>query len=187
MVNHYFGSRDGLLIEATITAYRAWSKRSVEALKSSPLEPEKALRQFIASEIDWSKKMQSLAILIQYPLLSNAIRKSVSENHAEEMNRIFEYHLGLLSSLIVGMRTGKTPPMDYQIENYPRAQYLLKHNKEVLDSTALAWAIHGLALWHTESHTPTRDLAKNVANQLSQKVAVKNYIEKIVAMAKGQL
>ena len=37
MINYYFGSRDGLIVEATIWAYRGWSNRVMAAARNAPI------------------------------------------------------------------------------------------------------------------------------------------------------
>lgn len=185
MVNHYFGSRDQLIAEVTVWAYRAWSYQIVTALKSAPANSEKRLRAFIDAELNWAQKMKAVGVLIQYPLLSGRVRELVETEYTSEMQKYFEYHLALLTTVIADMRRGKASQIEFDMNSYPRKQLLAKHPREFLDAASIAWSIHGLAMWSSESHSATRNFATEVFKNLSAKAAIKNHINNMISVAQG--
>lgn len=186
LVNHYFGSKDALIADATVWAYRAWSFHVVAALKSGATDPEKKLRAFIDAELKWSRQMGAVAVLIQYPLLATNVKSYISTNFSGEMEKYFEYHLALLTTVVANLRNNDRSPMDFDLSNYPRKQLVMKYPQEFLDATSIAWSIHGLALWSSDSHSATRNFSKEVVRNISTKLAISNHVENIIALAKGK-
>jgi len=185
MINYYFGSRDGLIAEATVWAYRGWSDKLISAVRTAPRNAEKRLRAYIAAELEWAERMQSVTVLIQYPVLSGAVKEIVDDGYSLEFQKIFEYHIAILTTLIIDLRAGTNSDLDFNQTNYPRAEYALKHPKELIDSTSFAWSIHGLSTWLSGSHTPTRNLRQEFTAKISEKIAMSSHIDNVIAIAKG--
>jgi hypothetical protein len=74
MVPYHFGSRDGLITEATIWAFRDWSRNAIDTVRRTKGDGEKRLRAYVNAEIDWAVRMGSIALLVQYPMLSEPVR-----------------------------------------------------------------------------------------------------------------
>lgn len=185
MVNHYFGSRDSLITEVTMWAYRAWSDQLVSAVKSAPPVAEKRIRAYIAAELTWSQRMKAVALLIQYPLLSENVKSRIETEFTREMQELFEYHLALMTTLVIDLRTGTNSALDFDVDSYPRTRLVSAHPREFLDASSIAWSVHGLAIWSSESHSPTRNFAGEAVKNISISVAIKNHINNIIAIAKG--
>ena len=185
MINYYFGSRDGLIAEATVWAYRGWSDKLISAVRAAPKNAEKRLRAYIAAELEWAERMQSVTVLIQYPVLSGAVKEIVDDGYSIEFQKIFEYHISILTTLLIDLRAGTNSDLDFDQTNYPRSEYGLKHPRELIDSTSVAWSIHGISTWLSGSHTPTRNLRHEFTTKVSEKIAIHSHIENVIAIAKG--
>lgn len=185
MINYYFGSRDGLIAEATVWAYRGWSDKLISAVRAAPKNAEKRLRAYIAAELEWAERMQSVTVLIQYPVLSAAVKEIVDDGYSIEFQKIFEYHISILTTLLIDLRAGTNSDLDFDQTNYPRSEYGLKHPRELIDSTSVAWSIHGISTWLSGSHTPTRNLRHEFTTKVSEKIAIYSHIENVILIAKG--
>ena len=186
MVNHYFGNRDHLIAEVTVWAYRSWSHALIGAVRKAPKNAEKRIRAYIEAEIKWAKSMRSVAVLVQYPLLSSTVNTMIDDQFGAEMQRYFEYHLSIMTTLVVDLRRGTNSDLDFDISNYPRTELVLKHSREFLDATSMAWSIHGLAQWHSGTHLATTKLPRELAEVVTQKLAVQNHINQVIALAAGR-
>ena len=185
MINYYFGSRDGLIAEASIWAYRGWSDKVMTATRNSPKNAEKRLRAYLEASLEWAENMRAVTVLSQYPVLSTAVKDLIDDGYSVELQKDFEYHLVFLATLIIDMRTGKNSDLDFDKTNYPKAKYFLSHPRELLDATSIAWASHGIMMWRSGSHIPTTNLRKEFTAKLSEDLAMKLHVDNIVEIARG--
>jgi AcrR family transcriptional regulator len=161
MINYYFGSRDGLIAEASIWAYRGWSDKVMTATRNAPKNAEKRLRAYLEASLEWAENMRAFTVLSQYPVLSKAVKNLIDDGYSVELQKDFEYHIAFLASLIIDMRSGKNSDLDFDKTNYPKTKYFLSHPRELLDASSIAWAAHGIMMWRSGSHIPTMDKRVN--------------------------
>jgi AcrR family transcriptional regulator len=185
MINYYFGSRDGLIAEASIWAYRGWSDKVMTATRNAPKNAEKRLRAYFEASLEWAENMRAVTVLSQYPVLSKAVKDLIDDGYSVELQKDFEYHLVFLATLIIDMRTGKNSDLDFDKTNYPKGKYTLSHPRELLEAASIAWASHGIMMWRSGSHIPTTNLRKEFTAKLSEDLAMRLHIDNIVAIARG--
>jgi AcrR family transcriptional regulator len=185
MINYYFGSRDGLIAEASIWAYRGWSEKVMTATRNAPKNAEKRLRAYLEACLDWAENMRAVTVLSQYPVLSKAVKDLIDDGYSVELQKDFEYHLVFLATLIIDMRTGKNSDLDFDKTNYPKGKYTLSHPRELLEAASIAWAAHGIMMWRSGSHIPTTNLRKEFTAKLSEDLAMKLHVDNIVEIARG--
>ena len=186
MINYYFGSRDGLIAEASIWAYRGWSHKVMTATRNAPKNAEKRLRVYLEASLDWADNMRAVTVLSQYPVLSQTIKSLIDDGYSVELQKDFEYHLCFLATLIMDMRTGKNSDLDFDKTNYPKSKYMLTQPGELLDAASIAWASHGVMMWRSGSHIPTNNLRKEFTAKLSEDIAMAVHVDNIIAIAKGK-
>lgn len=186
MINYYFGSRDGLIAEASIWAYRGWSHKVMTATRNAPKNAEKRLRVYLEASLDWAENMRAVTVLSQYPVLSQAVKSLIDDGYSVELQKDFEYHLVFLATLIMDMRTGKNSDLDFDKTNYPKNKYMLTQPRELLDAASIAWASHGVMMWRSGSHIPTNNLRKEFTAKLSEDIAIAVHVDNIIAIAKGK-
>ena len=186
MINYYFGSRDGLIAEASIWAYRGWSDKVMTAARNAPKNAEKRLRAYLAENLEWAKNMGAMTVLSQYPVLSKTVKNMIDDGYSVELQKDFEYHLVFLATLMIDMRTGRNSDLDFNQTNYPKTKYTLSHPRELLEAASIAWASHGIMMWRSGSHTPTNNMRKEFTAKFSEEIAMGIHIDNIVAIARGQ-
>ena len=185
MINYYFGSRDGLIAEASIWAYRGWSEKVMTATRNAPKNAEKRLQAYLEASLEWAENMRAVTVLSQYPVLSKAVKDLIDDGYSVELQKDFEYHLVFLATLIIDMRTGKNSDLDFDKTNYPKGKYTLSHPRELLEAASIAWASHGIMMWRSGSHIPTTNLRKEFTAKLSEDLAMKLHVDNIVEIARG--
>jgi AcrR family transcriptional regulator len=185
MVNYHFGNRDGLLAEATWWAYQEWTRSVRDSIQQAPANAEKRLRAFVQGEVEWAQRMGGMYLLLQYPLSSAGAQQIVSDKYQAQMEKIFEYHLALLTVIIGDLRSGKVSSVDFDEETQPTASLLLRPN-HVITAGHLAWMTHGLASWSTGHHISTKGFNTRGVKDLSVAIGKKTYIDTIVTVAKGK-
>jgi AcrR family transcriptional regulator len=186
MVPYHFGSRDGLITEATIWAFRDWSRNAIDAVRRTRGDGESRLRAYVNAEIDWAIKVGPIALLVQYPMLSEPVRAQLEQQYGEEMRRILEYHLAVLTDLVVDIRTGSANPLDYDEFSYPGVEQAILKSNEFLAATSISWASHGVQMWASGAHLSTKSFWAIDLPKVGAGFAIKNHIDEIVATAKGR-
>jgi len=186
MINYYFGSRDGLIAEASIWAYRSWSDKVIAATRNAPKNAEKRLRAYLEASLEWAQRMQAVTVLSQYPVLSKAVKNLIDDGYSVELQLDFEYHIVFLATLIMEMRSGKNSDLDFDKADFPKVKYSLSHPRELLDASSIAWAAHGIMMWKSGSHIPTNNLRKEFTAKMSEELAMRLHIDNIIALARGR-
>ena len=186
MINYYFGSRDGLIAEASIWAYRGWSHKVMAATRNAPKNAEKRLRAYLESSLEWAENMRAVTVLSQYPVLSKAVKGLIDDGYSVELQKDFEYHIVFLATLLMDMRSGKNSDLDFDKTNYPKGKLFLSHPRELLDAASIAWSSHGIMMWRSGSHIPTNNLRKEFTAKVSEDLAVKVHIDNIIDIARGR-
>ena len=90
MINYYFDSRDGLIVEATIWAYRGWSNKVMTAARNAPKNAEKRLRAYLEECLKWAKNMGPVTVLSQYPVLSKTVKTLIDDGYSVELQKDFD-------------------------------------------------------------------------------------------------
>jgi AcrR family transcriptional regulator len=186
MINYYFGSRDGLIVESIIWAHRGWSHKVMTKTRNAPKNAEKRLRAYLEVNLEWSQNMKSMTVLTQYPVLSKTVKKLIDDGYAAELQKDFEYHMVFLAALIIDIRSGKNSELDFDQTNYPKTKFGISHPRELLDAASVAWASHGLMMWASGSHTPTNNMRKDFTAKFSDRMAIGVHIDNVIAIARGR-
>lgn len=186
MIPYHFESRDGLVAEATIWAYRLWANHSVAVVRRTKSDAEKRLRAYLEAECEIGKELRSVTVLIQYPMLSASVQAILNERYGDEMRRELEFHLAVITDLIIEIRGGKTASLNYDSTNYPGTGDAIKHASEFLAATSISWASHGIAMWASGHHMPSATFWNLDLEKISTQFAIANHIDEMVATARGR-
>jgi hypothetical protein len=119
-------------------------------------------------------------------MLSEPVRIQLEQNHGDEMRRGLEYHLAIITDLVVDIRTGSTNPLDYDEHTYPPKEAAVANAAEFLAATSIVWASHGIQMWASGSHLASRSFWSLDIPKIAVKFTMKNHIDEIIAIAKGR-
>ena len=186
MVPYHFGSRDGLITEAAIWAFRDCARNAIGAARRTTGSGEKRLRAYVNAEVEWARRMGSATLLVHYPMMSKPVQTQLSEKYGDEMRRWLEYHLVFLCDLVIEIRTGKNNPFDYDENTHPSSESAIHHPVEFLTATSISLASHGVQMWASGAHLSTKSFWAIDLPKVGAGFAIKNHIDEIVATAKGR-
>lgn len=157
MVNHYFGSRDGLLAEGASMVYRTHIEGLWKAVQRAPREPEARLKAWMMEQTSETLVMGGWGPILNYPLAAREVSKEIQAKFQQPMNRLFELNLARLGAMALDIRRGTVSDVDFTEDNYPREELL---SDPFLTSVmpTISWSTFGMSVWLGGQHAPARNI-----------------------------
>jgi AcrR family transcriptional regulator len=186
MIPYHLGSRENLIVEATIWAYRDWTNYPLTVLRNTKGDPEKRLRAFLEAKNDWSQRMGTVALLIHYPMMSETVNQILQEKYGDEMRNKLSYQTAILGYLILDIRTGSNSPIDFDESNPPGVETALAHPREFFAANSVLWASHGVSLWLSGRHWASSYFNLFNVDKIGRQFVIKNHMDEILAIARGR-
>lgn len=182
MINYYFGSRHVFMAEVNWWAFREWSKFVDRTFREAPANPRKRLKAFVEGEVEYAKRMGAMHTLINYPMVSAVTTEILATEHQAEMQKLFEYHLALVTVCVRDIRKKTVSSFDFDADSVPRLK-LLTPPGDFLTATQISWATQGLATWCSGRHVATQQMEDRAFPALTSEFAVKQMIKTILELA----
>jgi AcrR family transcriptional regulator len=154
MVNHYFGSRDGLLAATLFEVYRRYIGHLAEAVRKAPREPKARLEAWMREQISRTSEMGGWATMLNNPMSALHVTEVFQDDYREEVQLLFESNLLLLSCLIRDIYSGEVtqPPTSLTAEE---RQELTSDVELAGQVASVAWSTLGSAMWLAGQHLPS--------------------------------
>jgi hypothetical protein len=156
MINHYFGSRYGLISEAAYLVYARYIDEMFSAITNAPRNPEDRLRAWIATQIAVARRVGGWGIVLNYPTLALKESLTLDSNFRTLMTAKFEVNLARLAQLILDVKAGSVSPNEITEENSDFTS-LLANPALVALGSSIAMSTLGAAVWMAGSHAPSAD------------------------------
>lgn len=157
MVNHYFGNRDGLIAEAGFVAYELYIARIWASVQAAKPDPEARLRAWMEAQVRLNSEISGWGAILNYSPFSQAVFHIMEEKFGERRKQLFELNIARLAQLIKDYRDNRLTQFDFDLENYPRAEFLEDQKLVELTST-IAFSTLGLAVWKSGGHAPSQGI-----------------------------
>lgn len=155
MINHYFGSRGGLIAEAASMVYDLYVAGMGRAVAAAPRTPTERLRAWMTTQVHFALERPGWMVVLNYPDLALENPVEFNEVFRARMTRGFELNLCRLAQLILDLKSGNVSEVELTDDNFDRARYL--GNQRLVELTAsVAMSTLGSAVWGTGSHAPSR-------------------------------
>jgi AcrR family transcriptional regulator len=158
MVNHYFGNRDGLIAESGFNAYSLYIDRIWQNVEAAKPDPESRLRGWMMAQLDLNTEIKGWGAILNYSPFSQTISQITEEKFGHQRRKLFELNMARLAQLIKDLRDNRLTTVDFDIDNYPREEFLQDDSLVELTST-IAWSTLGLAVWKAGGHAPSQGIA----------------------------
>jgi AcrR family transcriptional regulator len=156
MINHYFGSRYGLISEAAYLVYARYIDEMFSAMTNAPRNPEDRLRAWIGTQIAVARRVGGWGIVLNYPTLALKESLTLDANFRTLMTAKFEVNLARLAQLILDVKAGSVSPNEITEENSDFTG-LLANPALVALGSSIAMSTLGAAVWMAGSHAPSAD------------------------------
>ena len=169
MVNHYFGNRDGLLAEAGFVTYKLYIDRIWESVQAAKVDPEARLRAWMEAQVRLNTEISGWGAILNYSPFSQTVFQIMEEKFGESRKQLFELNISRLAQLIKDYRDNRLTQFDFDVDNYPRAEFLQDQELVELTST-IAFSTLGLAVWKSGGHAPSQGITdlKKIADPLAE-------------------
>jgi len=156
MINHYFGSRNGLISEAAYLVYCKYMEAMALAVDEAPRDPESRLRAWISTQISFAVSVAGWAVVLNYPTLSLEDPVEFTVLFRKRISAKFNANMARLSQLISDVQSGTVSPMTIDEDNLDVAAYMTDTKLVTLSST-IAMSTLGAAVWAAGSHAPSAE------------------------------
>jgi AcrR family transcriptional regulator len=156
MINHYFGSRYGLIAEAAYVVYARYIDEMFEAITNAPRVPEERLRAWIQTQIAVARRVGAWGMVLNYPTLALKESLALDPKYRALMSAKFEVNLGRLAQLILDVKSGSVSPTEITEDGDDFREFLSNPTLVALGSS-IAISTLGAAVWMAGSHAPSAD------------------------------
>lgn len=156
MINHYFGSRNGLISEGAYTVYSNYIDALAAAVRDAPRDPVSRLRAWISTQISFSVSVAGWQSVLNYPTLTLENPLEFAEIFRERSSQKFNVNMGRLGQLILDVNAGDVSPVEIDESNLKLVSYM-SNLKLVSLATCVGMATMGAAVWASGSHTPSAE------------------------------
>lgn len=182
MVNHYFGSRDGLLAEGASMVYRKYIQGIWQAVQAAPRDPEARLRAWTMEQISETLAIGGWGPILNYPVAAREVTNQIQAKFQQPLNRLFELNLARLATMVNDIRRGTVTDIDFTEDNFPRAD-MLKNPFLTSVMPTVAWSTFGLSVWLGGQHAPARNI-REISMMLDD--LVESHLENIIYLIKNR-
>jgi AcrR family transcriptional regulator len=158
MVNHHFGSRDGLLSECAETVHSDYSAKLVGATESAPPDPRSRLEAHIRARLTEGQKLGGWSQVLNYPYHSFESPIIAMARVGASFNESFYRNLLYITQLVVDYREGIVNHTSIDPSEFPAA--ILKRDADALaHAITIGMATAGGVMWlagrvETGKHSP---------------------------------
>jgi AcrR family transcriptional regulator len=151
LVNHYFGSRAQLLIEAAVVAYERYVDLQIAAIDAAGDTGEEQLRAWIDAQVSWTVLNLGAAIVMDFPRMHIPQGAELGPDEVQRLDVAASRNLVALASILDRIQSGargKSQLTREQIVGRPDLVSATSH---------IGWLTYGHSLWRAGRHAPTVD------------------------------
>jgi len=181
MINHYFGSRYGLIAEAAYMVYARYIDEMFEAVTKAPRVPEERLRAWIQTQIAVARRVGAWGMVLNYPTLALKESLALDPKYRLLMSKKFEVNLARLAQLILDVKSGSVSPTEISEDSDDFREFLSNPTLVALGSS-IGMSTLGAAVWMAGSHAPSAD--SEDANQRAEFI-VQAHIDHLIQQVKN--
>lgn len=151
LVNHYFGSRAKLLIEAAVVAYERYVDLQIAAIEGAGESGEEQLRAWIDAQVSWTVLNLGAAIVMDFPRMHLPEGAELGPDEVRRLDAAASRNLVALASVLDRVQSGARGAA--QLTN----EQILGRPDLVSATSHIGWLTYGHALWRAGRHAPTID------------------------------
>lgn len=148
MVNHHFGSRDGLIAEGATVVHAEYSAKVIAATENASPNPRARLEANIRARIGLGRAMGGWAQVLNFPFHSFESRQIAMERAGRSFEDSFYRNLAFLTQLVVDYQTGVVSDSPIDISNFP-GDVATRQRDAFYQASMIGTAVAGTVMWLT--------------------------------------
>jgi AcrR family transcriptional regulator len=148
MVNHHFGSRDGLIAEGAATVHADYSARVRMATESAPATPRARLEANIRARFVEGRKLKGWAQVINFPYHSFESPHIAMERVGRSFEASIYTNQAYLTQLVIDYQNGTVSTSTPDIEGFP-ANVVSSNPDAFNHASMIGTASAGAVMWLT--------------------------------------
>lgn len=180
LINHHFGSRDRLIAEATIYAYRTYVEE-LWAKAVGETTPENRLRAWLLASVQWTAAHSGLSAILNYPTASLDVTEIIEGSFREELTNWGELNLARLHQLVLDVRDQQVTDREMTLGNLPVEEFRADP-QAMLTTGSIALSNLGMCVWSAGKHMPSSRI-EDV--QIHEDATLSFHIEQLITLARG--
>ena len=128
LVNYYFGSHIGLIVEATVISYERYAEQ-LKLAAAKRKTPTARLEAWMKAQHDWFTANRGIAALLQmaHPIYADVFH----ERFESRMQSCFRYNMAVLATLVRDVQNEEVTPLNFDASSAPFSE-LLSQSMEML-------------------------------------------------------
>ncbi|HLP23301.1 MAG TPA: hypothetical protein VK139_04585 [Microbacteriaceae bacterium] len=163
MVNHYFGSRNGLIAEAVARAYGDYVASLRQAAERGET-PGARLESWVRRQISWTSEHAGISVIIDFPESSLEVTTELRARFQDEMASRFSFNMGVLVHLVGDVQRGAITPITFDEHTVPFG--LVSGNLSLVKrASSIGLATMGAAIWMSGSHAAGGHIADSIIDR----------------------
>lgn len=179
-INYHFGSREGLLAEASVLGYKRYVERTWEMVQHET-DPEKRLRTWLDESTSIQFEMHGWGPIFNYPSSFANITNIVNSKFKGQMEDLSELNMARLLYLVEDLKLGKVREFPFELKKIPRAK-LMTNPKLTMLVGSIGWSNLGMSVWYAGRHLPTKQLS---LKSTFTKQMMKYHIDQMIVLVKN--
>jgi AcrR family transcriptional regulator len=148
MVNHHFGSRDGLIAEGAATVHAQYSERVRLASESAPANPRARLEAHIRARFVEGRKLRGWAQVLNFPFHSFESPHVAMERVGRSFEASFYQNLAYLTQLVIDYQRGTISTSMPDVTDFP-ANVVASNPTAFHHASMIGTASAGAVMWLT--------------------------------------
>lgn len=172
MVNHHFGSRDGLIAEGAATVHAHYSERVVSASENAAANPRARLEANIRARFVEGRKLGGWAQVLNFPFHSFESPHIAMERVGHSFDASFYRNLAYLTQLVSDYQRGTISTSMPDVSNFATSA-LSADSTAFYHASMIGTASAGAVMWLTgrlDVREQTPDFAKLTATMLEWQI-----------------
>ncbi len=148
MVNHLFGSRDGLIAECAQMVHHAYAQKVIDTTESAARTPKARLEAYIRARYDEGRRLGGWSQVLNYPFYSFESPEISYARVGSSFNDSFGRNLLYLTQLVLDLRSGTISDTPLSREDFPN-NVLATDDVAFLHAVTIATTTSGSVMWVT--------------------------------------
>ncbi len=146
MVNHHFGSRDGLVAECAELVHQNYSLDLIDATEAAERNPRSRLEAYIHARVVCGRKLGGWTQVLNYPFHSFESPEIARAHSGAAFESSFFRNLMFITQLVIDLQQGTVSENQPDREKFSN-EILTRNPSAIFHATNIGMATSGAVMW----------------------------------------